>query len=74
MTDNEFMEKASWFIMSNNLSNKRFVNFETMIRKADALIVKNFIASIIKKIVIYDGKILSIRFKNGIEHKFLYKD
>lgn len=74
MTDNEFMEKASWFIMSNDLSNKRFVNFETMIRKTDTLIVKNFIASIVKKIVIYDGKILSIRFKNGIEHKFLYKD
>lgn len=74
MSDKEFMEKASWFIMSNDLSNKRFVNFATMIRKTDSLIVKNFLSSIVKKIVIYDGKILSIRFKNGIEHKFLYND
>lgn len=74
MSDAEFIEKASWFIMSNDLQNKRFVNFQSTIKKTDAQIVKNFLGSIIKKIVIYDGKILSIRFKNGIEHKFLYDE
>ncbi len=44
-----------------------------MIRKIDTKIVKDFINSVVKKIVILDGKILSILFKNGIEHKFLYE-
>lgn len=59
--------------MSQQLLTKRYVNFDTMIRKIDTKIIKDFVNSVIKKIVILDGKILSIRFKNGIEHKFLYE-
>ena len=74
MTDAEFIEKTAWFIMNQDLQDKRFINFESTIRKNDAKIIKSFLGSVIKKIVIYDGKILSIRFKNGIEHKFLYEE
>lgn len=73
ISDDEFMAKASVFIMTQNLQHKRFVNFETLIKKIDPRIVKEFINSIIQKIVIQNGKITSIRFKNGLEHKFLYK-
>ena len=59
--------------MSQQLLTKRYVNFDTVIRKIDTKIIKDFVNSVIKKIVILDGKILSIRFKNGIEHKFLYE-
>lgn len=74
ISDEDFMAKASYFIMSQQLLTKRYVNFETMIRKIDPKIIKDFINSIVKKIVIQDGKILSILFKNGIEHKFLYRE
>ena len=73
ISDEDFIAKASYFIMSQQLLTKRYVNFDTMIRKIDTKIIKDFINSVIKKIVILDGKILSIRFKNGIEHKFLYE-
>ncbi len=73
LSDDEFMEKASTFIMTNALQSKRYIDFEEMIRTIDTKVVKNFVVSIIQKIVIKDGRILSIRFKNGIEHKFLYK-
>lgn len=74
ISDEDFMAKASYFIMSQHLLAKRYVNFETTIRKTDPKIVKDFINSVVKKIVIQDGKILSILFKNGIEHKFLYRE
>lgn len=74
ISDEDFMAKASYFIMSQQLLTKRYVNFEATIRKIDPKIVKDFINSVIKKIVIQDGKILSILFKNGIEHKFLYRE
>jgi len=73
LSDEEFLSKASYFIMSQQLLTKRYVDFEKLIKKLDPKIIKNFINSIVKKIVISDGKILSICFKNGIEHKFLYK-
>lgn len=72
ISDEDFIAKASYFIMSQQLLTKRYVNFDTMIRKIDTKIIKDFVNSVIKKIVILDGKIISIRFKNGIEHKFLY--
>lgn len=74
LSDDEFMAKASMFIMTHQLQNKRFIDFEKLIRKIDPVIVKEFINSVTQKIVIKQGKIASIRFKNGIEHKFLYKE
>lgn len=73
LTDDEFMSKASIFIMSHQLQDKRFIDFDKLIRKIDPMVVKEFINSIISKIVIKNGKVTSIRFKNGLEHKFLYK-
>ena len=74
LSDDEFMVKASVFIMTHQLQGKRFINFENMIRKIDPQVVKEFLRSVIQKIVIKDGRVISIRFKNGLEHKFLYKD
>lgn len=73
LSDDEFLAKASYFIMSHQLQDKRFVNFDSLVRKMDHKILKEFVNSVIKKIVILDGKIMSIRFKNGVEHKFFYK-
>ncbi len=73
LTDDEFMTKASIFIMTHQLQNKRYIEFDKLIRKIDANVIKEFINSVIQKIVIKNGKVVSIRFKNGLEHKFLYK-
>lgn len=73
ISDEDFIAKASFFIMSQQLLSKRYVNFTALIQKIEPKIVKDFINSIVKKIVIQDGKIMSILFKNGIEHKFIYE-
>ena len=73
LTDDEFMTKASIFVMTHQLQNKRYIEFDKLIRKIDANVIKEFINSVIQKIVIKNGKVVSIRFKNGLEHKFLYK-
>lgn len=73
LSDKDFMEKASYFILSQELQNKRYINYDKLSRTVDPLVTKSFIKMVIKKIVILDGKILSIEFTNGITHKFLYK-
>lgn len=73
LSDKDFMEKASYFILSQELQGKRHINYEKLSRTVDPLITKSFIKMVIKKIVILDGKIMAIEFANGITHKFLYK-
>lgn len=73
LTDDEFMAKASMFIMTHRLQDKGFIDFEKLIRKINPVIVKEFINSVTQKIVIKQGRVAAIRFKNGIEHKFSHK-
>lgn len=74
LSDDEFIARASHFIMAQQLSNKRQINYTRFIQTVDAQIVKNFINSVCSNFCIKNGRIVSIRFKNGIEHQFSYKD
>lgn len=69
----EFITKASYFIMTQKLADKREVNYESLVRKIDPKIIKDFVNSICQNFCISDGRIESIRFKNGMEHRFLYR-
>ncbi len=68
----DLIAKASYFIIAQNLQDKRTLDYRKFMRVADPEIVKEFVQSAIQKVVILDGKIASITFKNGIEHKFSY--
>lgn len=71
--DDEFLEKAGYFIMVSKLLEDRYVDYEKYIRKIDPSIPRAFILNIIKDIVVSDGKVQSITFKNGMQHTFNYK-
>ncbi len=71
--DDEFLEKAGYFIMISKLLEDRYVDYEKYIRKIDPSIPRSFIMNIIKDIVVSDGRVLSITFKNGMQHNFNYK-
>lgn len=74
LSDEEFISKASYFIMANELTDKRCIDYERFMRKVDPKIVKNFIESVCSNFCIKSGRVVSIRFKNGIEHQFYYRD
>jgi len=73
LSNEEFVAKATYFIMTHKLMDKRHINFEHFIKSADAKTVKNFINFIIQNFCILDGKIRSIEFKNGLKLEFYYK-
>lgn len=50
ISDEEFLEKASYFIMSQELTGKRYVNFDRLVKHIDVDILKRFITSVIKKL------------------------
>lgn len=74
LSDDEFISKASYFIMANELADKRYIDYERFMRRIDPKIVKNFIESVCSNFCIKSGRVVSIRFKNGIEHQFYYRD
>ena len=74
LSDTSDVEKASYFIMVQQLLDEKCVNYEKYIRKIDPTIPRAFIRSIMSKISVTDGKIVSIEFRNGMTHKFIYNN
>lgn len=73
LSDDEFISIASLFIVNQQLTDKRFVDYEAFIKASDPKIVRKFVTSVIQNFCILDGKIQTITFKNGVEHRFIYK-
>ena len=63
ISDDELMAKASYFIMRQKLSDKRFVNYRRLFEETDPRILKDFINSVSSNFCIENGKIRSITFK-----------
>lgn len=73
LADDEFIEKASYFIMVQKMLDDRYVDYEKYIRQIDPSIPRSFIKSIIEDIRTTNGRVTSIVFKNGMVHSFTYK-
>ena len=73
LNDEEFIAKASYFILSQELQGKREVDYAKFISSADPKILKDFIKNVTTNFCIKNGRVISILFKNGIELKFFYK-
>ena len=73
MTDEDFFEKTSYFILSQELLQKRNVDYKKFILAADPLTLKNFIKKVTTNFCIKNGRVDKMRLKNGIELQFFYK-
>lgn len=73
MSDAEFIAKASYFALQQELLSGREVDFIDLIRHTDPEITRDFVNTVCSNFCVLDGKITAIRFKNGIEHRFVYK-
>lgn len=65
--------KASYFIMFEQLVQDSYIDYEKYIRTIDPAVPKSFLASIIDRIDVDDGRVTAITFKNSITHNFTYK-
>jgi DNA invertase Pin-like site-specific DNA recombinase len=72
--DISFLQKASHFMISNELINKKSINYKKIVMTIDKELVKDFMNTVVDKVVVDDGKVSAICFKNGLTHKFVYRD
>ena len=73
LSDDEFLAKASYFILSQELQDKRHIDYAKFVTSADPTIIKDFIKNVTTNFCIKNGRVISILFKNGIELQFFYK-
>lgn len=74
ITNTAFLKSASHFLISNKLLDKRDIDYRELLKVVDKETIRNFINTVIDQITIYNKKVSSITFKNGLTHTFLYKD
>jgi len=74
VSDYDFLDSASHFIINQSLGDIRDINYEKYIREIDPRIFKDFLRSNVQNFCIKDSKVELIRFKNGIELRLLHKD
>lgn len=74
ITDDEFIYKASNFILSQKLTDRNYVSFQSLSATVSPEVLDSFLSSIIDNIVFKDGAVHSITFRNGLSHTFIYKE
>lgn len=75
ISDADFIQEATSFILSKKLSGNSYINYRKLAVSTDTQVLKDFFNSVLDSITINtDGKIGSIVFKNGLRHKFIYKE
>lgn len=69
-----FVNSASSFLMAHKLNQAEHINYKEFAPLVDDAVLKEFVGTVIEKITIIGGKVDSITFRNGMEHKFLRKE
>ena len=64
--------KASYLIMVGSLVGTQIVDYEKYIRSMDPSVPRAFLRTVIKNIIVTDGKVTGITFTNNVELKFKY--
>ena len=69
-----FSALVSNFILENNLNEERYIDYFALKKKIDPMELKLFLNAVLSKCFIRQGRVASIIFQNGYEHRFIYKD
>ena len=69
----DFIGKASYYIMVNKLIEDASVDYEKLVRTLEPTAIRDFVLNIVQEVEATDGKITAITFRNGTVHRFKYK-
>lgn len=74
VTSEYFTALVSNFILENSLNEERYIDYFALKKKIDPMELKLFLNAVLSKCYIRQGRVASIVFQNGYEHRFIYKD
>lgn len=73
LSDDDFLEQASSFIISQRLQEREYIYFQGLAESTDPAVLRAFFVSIIDSVRMRNGVVETLTFKNGISHMFTYK-
>lgn len=73
LSDDDFLEQASSFIISQRLQEREYIYFQGLAESTDPAVLRAFFVSIIDSVRMRNGLVETLTFKNGISHTFTYK-
>lgn len=73
LTDEEFIRQTSHLLIQKELQDKTYIYYRNLAATVSPEILKEYMNTILDSIRFNDGRIISITFKNGLTHKFVYK-
>ena len=73
LSDEEFVKQASHLLISKELSDRQYIYFKKLAQSVSPEILKTYMETILDSVMVIDGRISSIVFRNGLTHKFIYK-
>ena len=73
VSDEEFLDKASYFIMVDKLIDYHPGDAEKLIRSLEPSVPKSFMRQTVSQITVTSGRIAEISFKNGLSMRFIYE-
>lgn len=73
LSDEDFIRQASHLLISRKLSDRKYIYFRELATSVSPEILKTYLDTILDSILLIDGHVGAIKFKNGLTHKFIYK-
>lgn len=74
LSDEEFIKQASHLLIQKELKGRKYIYYKNLATSVDPEILRTYMETILDSMYIIDGRISSIVFKNGLTHKFIYKN
>lgn len=74
LSDEDFIRQASHLLIQKELQGKNYIYFKNLAANVSPEILKTYMDTILDSVFMVDGRVSSIVFKNGLTHKFSYKD
>lgn len=73
LSDEEFVRQASHLLISRELQNRQYIYFKNLAQNVSPEILKAYMETVLDSVLLVDGRVSSIVFRNGLTHKFKYK-
>lgn len=74
LSDEDFIKQASHLLISKQLSERKYIYFKEFAKSVSPEILKTYLDTILDSVTIIDGRIESVTFRNGLTHKFVYRE
>ena len=73
MSDEDFVKQASHLLISSYLKDRAYIYFNDLAKEVSPEILQEYMSTVLDSLVLVDGHVQSITFRNGLTHRFSYK-